>query len=199
MLTGWQFYKLHQALNLHFHDLRYDVFKYFGKINSNPEKYGIKDDRYRYEYYAGKFYNNKKALQFCVANFIRGNKDFVHYSYEDAESEYLQWRKIQDSITQTFQNDLSKIKEHAGSANIFIPTPNGNQPPLLQMMKVGYITLETAVILNNEVGKSFFDMWTKLCDDDPYAKNLILKCKKYTPFVKYNKDKIKSLVKDFLS
>jgi len=196
MLSGWTFFKIHKAIDFHFNVASYDVIKYSGKINVSPEKYGVRSDRYRFEYYGGKFFNREKASQFCIANFIRGNRDFIYNSYEDAESEYLQWRKIQDSITKVFQDDLNKIESRAKGVDIFSVTPSGNQPPLLQMIKASFITVESAVLLYNEGTNKFFDTWAEVCNNDPYAKTLVMRCMKYRPFVKYQKDKIQTIIKE---
>lgn len=197
MLSGWAFFKIWKAFNFHFYHTNYDIIKYNGKINVSEEKYGTRNDRYRFEYFGSKFHNRKSAAQFCIANFIRGNKDFIYQSYNDANSEYLQWRKIQDAISKVFSDDLVKIGKKINiSSNIFEVTQSGNLPPLLQMMKVSFVTLETIVILNKET-ESFLDKWSELCNNDPYLKELINKTLKYQPFVKYDREKINEIMIGF--
>lgn len=196
MLSGWEFFKLHKALDFHFHNEQYDVIKYNGKINVSPEKFGLQSDRYRFDYYGNKFHSREKAGQFCIANFVRGNRGFIYQSFDDAESEYFQWKKVQESITKVFSDDLFKIANKINrDTDIFEKTPSGNLPPLMQMLKVSFVTIETAVILHKEY-KNFFDNWSSMCDNDPYVRDLILRMKKYQPFLRYNQDKIKLILKE---
>jgi hypothetical protein len=189
MISGWNFFKLHKALDFHFHTDAYDIFKYEGKINVSPEKFGVRQDRFRFEYYGGKFFNREKAAQFCIANFVRGNRQFVYTTFEDSEAEYFQWKKVQESITKMFSDDIQKIIFRADGADIFNLTPSGKQPPLLQMMKAKFINLETAIIIHKERYK-FLTKWSDLSYNDPYVGELLLTFKKYIPFVKYDKEKI---------
>lgn len=198
MLTGWEFFKIHKSLYFHFHTEQYDVLKYMGKINVSPEKFGMRSDRYRFDYYGNKFNKKHKAAQFCIANYVEGNKDFIYESFEDSEIIYNRWRKRQESITKLFSDDTEKILiKITDGVNMYNVTPKGNLPPLLQMFKVGYISIETLVILNKEHNK-FIDDWMKLTPNDAYLKNLILRLKKYSPFVQYKQSKILPIIKEQL-
>ncbi len=195
MLSGWEFFKIHKALDLHFHDEKYDVIKYNGAINVNPEAYGVRNDQYRFDYYGNKFFNKTKAAHFCIANFVGLHDNFVYAPYEDAENYHLHWRRIQESISKVFGDDLRKIKDRAGDMDLFSKTKSGNLPPIVQMIKARFITFETAAILEREVQK-FLTTSREMCNNDPYMSRIMLICEKYVPFVNYDKAKINQIAKE---
>lgn len=61
-------------------------------------------------------------------------------------------------------------------------------------MLQGDIMIETVAILNDLMG--FFPMWERKIQDDIIWPNWKLKIEKYTPFITYDKLKLKSILKD---
>lgn len=196
MLSGWDFFKIHHALKLHFTSESYDVMKYNGKMRLNYESFQHRNDKLRYDSFAHKLIGKHKAGQFCIANIVHGSPNFIYEQYSDAYEVYLQWKKVRESMTREFEKDvayLNKLAESRASFDLFAETKSGKLPPLLQVTLGGHINVETVVILNTAY-KDFFDKWAVICNNDPYVSKTLLKWKKYTPFVAYDADKIKSVL-----
>ena len=70
-----------------------------------------------------------------------------------------------------------------------------NQFPKLMMYATqGDICLETLIILDNIM--NFFPMWEKEIYDDIVWPNFKMKCVKYRPFLHYEKEKFKEILKE---
>ena len=194
MLSGWDLFKIHHSLKLHFSSASYDVLKYNGKTNVSFNSFEARRDKLRFDSFAHKLIGKNKAGHFCIANFMYGSHNFIYESYDDAYEVYLKWKKVRESITREFEKDVSFIQS-AGSGvfDVFAKTKSGKLPPVLQIVLAGKISCETLIILNNE-HKEFFDNWVEMYDNDPYVSKLLLKWKKYSPFVSYDADKIRPIL-----
>jgi len=62
------------------------------------------------------------------------------------------------------------------------------------LVQLKQVSLETLVILNDLL--KFFPMWDKKIDDDIIWPDFKMKCEKYSPFLNYDKDKFKIILKD---
>lgn len=197
MLSGWEFFKIYLALDLHFTTEKYDVFKYKGRVNVNAEKFAIRNDARKFEYWANKVKKKDLAGRLCIANFVHGEDNWVYSTFDEAEPALKKLQRIKESQTKFFTDDLSAIKGIMSGRveydNMFDKTASGRLPPLLQVYLSNKISAETLVIMNKE-DRSFFDYWYSICDNDPYAKKKILTLKKYEPFVKYDAAKIKDSI-----
>ena len=80
------------------------------------------------------------------------------------------------------------------SSGNFLHVDNGSHPYLLTTMLQGDIMIETVAILNDLMG--FFPMWEKKITDDIIWPNWKLKIEKYTPFLYYDKPKLKGILKE---
>jgi hypothetical protein len=74
---------------------------------------------------------------------------------------------------------------------------NGQHPTLLREVMSGTITVETIAILNDIM--NFFPMWDRKISEDIIWPNWCLKVKKYTPFIQYDKDKFRNILKEIVS
>ena len=196
MLSGYEFYKIYQSLHLHFTTESYDVLKYGGRTRTTFEAFKNRRDAIRFDSFANKLFNKTKAGQYCIANLSSGNDRFMYESYEDGYEVYLKWKKVKESITREFENDvkyLTRLAVSRGTIDLFDKTKSGNLPPILQVALGGDIHPETVLILNKE-HKEFLSRWEVFVKDDPYLSKLILRWKKYQPFVSYDPDKIKPLL-----
>lgn len=199
-MTGWEFFKIHHALELHFHTRKYDVFKYNGKIKVDPDNFGVRTDRTRFDYWAKYFSNKGQAGKFCIANNVYGSEDWIYKPYSEAEEAYTKWLKIKESLSNTLRTDLSKIidikrKHNISTSALFDKTPNGKYPPLLQIFNTGSCTVETMVIINKFV-EPFIDKWNSICYIDPYVDDRMMLVKKYEPFVSIDEHKVISILEE---
>lgn len=196
MLSGWDLFKIHHSLKLHFTTPSYDVLKYNGKSRISQKSFEVRNDKLRFDSFANKLIGKNKAGHFCIANFVYGNPNFMYGTYEDAYDVYLEWKKVREMVTRTVEKDvnyINQLKSGRAGQNFFAKTNSGNYPPLMQVALGGKISVETLCILDKE-HKEFFDSWAAICQNDPYMSKQILKWKKYQPFVSYDADKIKPIL-----
>lgn len=122
-----------------------------------------------------------------MANFISGDKWGGTYS-SDAEEKYLQWQKIQDSLSYIYSQDLQNI---ADSSNINKLTElwdcKEGHPLLLKKYFGKTCHLETLVILNKLF--KFIDVVDEQLVFDPVWNTVSKLIYKYSPFIKIDKEK----------
>ena len=188
---GYSAFALYNALKLHFSSPSYDYFKYHGKTNISESSFLNRKDKYSF-YKLSRKYNLEELKDYYVANFLEGDVRWVgSISGADGEECYRKWQTRNQRLTYQFEQDIIHLFESSGSC---LYVDNGDYPYLLTEMMQGSVMIETVAILNDLM--NFFPMWERKIVDDIIWPNWKLKIEKYTPFIKYDKDKFKSIVKE---
>lgn len=198
-MNGFKAFRYYVALKLHFSKDKFNVFQNRGNIKGSIEAFKARNDRYLFEKLAAKYDTDQDIIQFYVANFAYGNPDMV-YGMEQAEENYILWRKRKESITHLFSSDISYIqleaeKNNLDMAGMFYFLDN-NYPHLLKLYLGKQVSIETLHMINL-AGIPFLDNWKK----DPRAMMLedeLRRIDKLRDFVKFDKDKISKIFKDFM-
>lgn len=190
MTTPFECYNEYVAVKNHFTQQSYDYFKYQGKTRSKLETFEKRKDKVFFQ----KMAKHPDLHNFLVANFSLNNKLWIkELAYSDsAEKVYKDWAKRQQSLSYIFKEDLNKLDPEFDKN--FIINEN-EHPVLLQKYLANEISLETICILidltqcqNHWDKKMKYDLvW------DSVRNNLV----KYTPFISYDKEKIKKIILDF--
>ena len=131
---------------------------------------------------------------FLVANLAADSKVWIRdiaYS-ESAEKIYKDWSKRQQSLSYTFRQELSKLNSNFDE-NLIIK--NNEHPILLKKYLGKEISLETICILLEMTGAK--KHWDSKMQYDLIWDNTRIKIEKYTPFIKYDKEKIKTILFDY--
>lgn len=192
-LSPFETYCLFQALKLHFTTESYDFFKYGGKTKATVEQFNGKRDKYFY-HRLSKRYNDDQMQDFIVANMLDDAKQWVgHFFDDDADLRYKVYVKNHQSITYTFKSNLDKMCDDSSLASIFHFEDNGF-PKMMNDYMRGDATLETLIIIN-DFTDCFSKFNEKLAGDYLWDK-FYFKARKYRPFLKYDKTKIKSIIKE---
>jgi len=191
--TGFVAYALWNALKLHFTSDSYDYFKYNGKTNVSKQTFTTNKSKYHF-YKLSRKYNLEELKDFYVANFIQGKGDWVGDLLQDGDENYTKWQKTQQSLTYTFENDIIVLLDKVENPNDLLVVRNNEFPKLMQYTTQGDITLETLIILNDLM--NFFPMWEKEIYDDIVWPSFKTKCVKYKPFLHYDKEKFKQILKE---
>ncbi len=189
-MTGYEAYKLYVALKNHFNSDTYDYFRYGGKTRANAKSYETRPDKYFFM----KLAKHKDPEKYILANIIEDSANVwvgELVNEQKAEDNYKRWLGRQESLTYVFQNDLDKLNSDYNS-NFLVET--NNHPLLLKMLIQNKISIETLIILNELC--AFFRHWSKQIDEDIIWPIIQKKCKKYRPFLKFDKDKLKQIVVD---
>lgn len=189
--TGFAAFALYNALKIHFSSDSYDFFKYNGKTNVSKQSFTTRKDKYSF-YKLSRKYSLEDLRDFYIANFLCGDVSWVgEMTGPDGEQNYKEWQKRNQRLTYQFEQDIIFLFESSGDC---LHVDNGNHPYLLTMLMRGEVMIETVVILNDLMG--FLPMWKKKIVDDIIWPTWCQRIEKYTPFVRYDKVKFKSIVKE---
>jgi len=185
-MSAFDAYKEYVAIKNHFTKPNYDYVKYNGKTGLKVESFNRRKDKLFFE----KLAKVKNVHEFLIANLSDNPKLWIRdlaYS-ESAQVTYNNWQKRQQSLTYNFKNDLKKIIEE----------PKGDHhPAAIRLFLANQISLESLCIfaeLTHAVKQ-----WDKRFEYDPIWDDLRTRIIKYTPFIKYDKVKLKKIMLDFLS
>jgi len=196
--TGFAAYALWNALKLHFTSESYDYFKYNGKTNVSKQTFTTNKSKYQF-YKLSRKYNLEELKNFYIANFIQGKGDWVGDLLQDGDENYTKWQKTQQSLTYTFENDIMYMFDSVDGAEFwhiddYFKPVDGGWPMLITKMMHEKISLETVCILGDILG--CMPKWEKQITEDiiwPTHRRII---KKYTPFILYDKEKYKQILKE---
>lgn len=191
--SGFAAYIMFHAIKTHFTTKKYDYFKYHGKV-SLTQNHFLKD-KSKYSYYKlSRKYDLEELRNFLVANFVDHTVNWVgEITNEDGEICYLQWKKRNQSLAYIFTEDMDYLFNKVNNPNNLLKIRSGNFPVLLTETMEGNIKVETLCILNALL--DFLPMWDKKVEDDIIYPEWSRKIVKYTPFIDFNKDKYKNILK----
>jgi hypothetical protein len=187
-MDGFEAYKQYLALKSHFTSKTYDYFKYGGAVKAKRESFDTRKDKYFFH----KLSKRKDLLDFLVAMFVYGKKDvWIGDLLRNEETEvlFLKWQKVRDSMSYVFMNDLEKFNEDLISSFI---VEDGQHPHALKLLLSEEIHLETFIIMNDIL--RFTASWNREIQDTIVWPEIRQKCKKYHPFLQYDKEKLKKIV-----
>jgi len=190
MTTAIEAYKEYLALKNHFTKTSYNYFKYNGKARVNQSTFEARKDKLFFQ----KLAKHPDVKNFLVANFSINEKTWIKelaYS-EEAENNYKEWLKRQQSLSYVFKQDLSKLNDNFNDNFIC----RDNEHPILLKKYLGKeISLETLCLLLVITGAK--KHWDTKMQYDLVWDNLRTRVEKYTPFINVDKEKIKKLIVDF--
>lgn len=189
---GFDAYAMYHALKLHFSG-KYDYVKYNGKTNVSKDQFMLRKDKFTY-YKLSRKYKREELFGFYIANFLVNTNKWVGELLDDeAESNYKSWLKIQQSLSYIFDQDLNHLFDLVDMPEEMLKVVAGQYPLLYNEYLKSKIKLETIVILNDIL--NFIPMWRKRISDDIVFPDFATKCEKYTPFLNYDKSKLKNILK----
>ena len=194
-MNGYDLYGLYQAIKLHFTSETYNFFQYDGKTRISVDAFQKRRDKFLFHRLARK-YRDDEMVPFLVANFVHSDDNWTKSLLEEeAEQTYREWKRITDSMTKIYEEDLRKIATKETFNDLF-KVEEGQFPKLLMHFMQKDITIETMVILNNIFG--FIKIWDKKISDDIIYPKVSRKVRKYGAFLNVNVEKYKQLTKDIV-
>jgi hypothetical protein len=194
-MNGYDLYGLYQAIKLHFTSESYNFFQYDGKTRISIDAFQKRRDKFLFHRLARK-YRDDEMVPFLVANFVHSDDNWTKSLLEDeAEQTYREWKRVTDSMTKIYEEDLRKIATRETFNDLF-KVEEGQFPKLLMHFMQKDITIETMVILNNIFG--FIKIWDKKISDDIIYPKVSRKVRKYGAFLAVNVEKYKNLTKQTL-
>lgn len=190
---GFEAYEMYTGLKWHFSG-NYDYVKYGGKTKVTKEQFMLRKDKYSF-YKLSRKYKREELFGFYVANFLKKPNTWVNdLLTEDADSEYVLWLRIQQSLSYIFEQNLDFLLEQVNVPDELLKVVDGQYPLLYNFYLQDKVYLETVVILDDIM--NFIPMWSKKVDDDIIFPDFAKKCEKYKPFLNYDKVKMKRILKE---
>jgi hypothetical protein len=194
--SGFSAFAMFNALKLHFTTDSYDYFRYHGKSNVTADNFSTRKDKFSF-YKLSRKYRLEDLKNFYVSNLLEKDVNWIgDINNLEGEETYKKWQKRTQSLTYRFEQDIIGLLNETQSPNEMLVVKNGQYPVLLKEVMHNTIAVETLVILNDIM--NFFPMWDKKISDTIVWPSMRNKFVKYAPFIDYDKDKFKSILKETL-
>ena len=185
-MSAFEAYKEYIALKNHFTKADYDYIKYNGKTGIKHASFEKRKDKIFFE----KLSKIENYHEFLIANLSNNPKLWIRdlaYS-ESAQLTYQNWKKRNQSLTYNFKTDFKKILEE----------PGGQQHPAALRLYLGnQISLESLCIFIKMT--KAIDHWDSKLEYDPIWEDIRLRVVKYTPFIKFDYEKVKQTMLDIMN
>ena len=187
-LSAFDTYCLYLALKNHFTQKSYDFFQYQGKTNANKESFMSRRDRFQFQKMS-RMYTHDEMRDAFISNILKDKTWIGDMLDEEAHSNFTEYRKRQQSLTYTFNNELDALFMKEKPEKVFKTTKSSFAPILTYIIRED-VSMETAVILDHFIGfsKNF---------DSLFEKHQ-MKIQKYAPFIQFDKNKMKTMLKEKL-
>ena len=190
--SGYGAYLLFLALRTHFTRPSYDFFRMKGKLRATKESYDKRKDKMFFEKIA-KRYNAEELKNFYVANFLEDKHYIIDMIDDIAHGVYFDYEKRRQSLAYIFKNDLDRVFEH-GCKYAFNDV-DSDYPHIVGLILNRTIAIESAIILNDYI--PYVNKFNKYFeDDDVIWSRVALKLSKYRPFLHYDAEKFKAILKE---
>ena len=194
--SGFSAFALFNAIKLHFTSDSYDYFKYGGKTNVSKDTFANRKDKYTF-YRLSRKYSLQELRDFYVSNFLVKDVNWVgDIANAEGEENYKLWQKRRESLTYFFKQDIIGLLNTTQSPNEMLMVKDGQYPILLKEVMQGTINIETLVILDDIM--NFSKYWKSNIKDDIVFPDFMKKCESYKPFINYDKEKFKQIIKTAL-
>lgn len=187
-MNPFEVYQKYLAMKQHFTRPKYDYFKYNGKTNASVTSFETRKDKY----YFHKLSKMDDAENYMMVNLIEDPNVWVGELFSDAaQARYLEWKRKIESLSYVFKTELNALDD---DLNKNFEIVDGQHPYILRQYLRKNISIETMVILDDIL--NYGKVLNKHLDDTiiwPYA---YLKIQKYKPFLKYDKFKMRKILKE---
>ena len=176
------------AMKMHFNNPKYDALKYNFKVNASPSSFNNRRDKWFYH----KLSNKQDVDGLIISNLLEKPDLWVGELFEPSGEEiYNEWAKRQQSLTYMFSGEIKRLDDDFNSNFI---SDNGQHPHLLTLHRRKKISIETMVILNDIL--NFVPKWNKTINDSVVWPKICLSLTKYKPFINYDAQKCKKILRD---
>ena len=190
-LSGYGAYCLYLALKTHFNNDNFDYFKH-GKVRASKETFESRNDKNFFMVLA-KRYDALELRDLFIANILVGRQYSVELVEEEAFNTFYSYRKRRDSLGYVFRNELDKVFEDGMTKSIAVGKKT--YPKILLLYLQNAITLETLILFNEFL--PFVDRFNEhLGEDDILWCNIKRVMMKFKPFMRYDADKMKKILRD---
>ena len=192
--TGYGAYLLFLALRTHFTNAKYDYFLMNGKLRAKRETYERRMDKGIFEKLA-KEHNAKDLRDFYIANLLEDKHYIADFIDDQASDIYTNYTKRRQSLSYVCSNDLDRVFNQ-NDPRVPFATSDDRYPDIVMLFLRRSIGIETLVILDDFTG--FTRKFDTYYEDDVIWPRISQKISKFRPFLKYDKVKMKDVLKSKL-
>lgn len=193
-LTGFGAYMMFLSLRTHFTSDKYDYHTMCGKINANKDSYNRRSDKALFDKVA-RDHTAKDLRDLIISNLLQDRHYIAEFIDDQAELVHTDYTRRRQSLSYVCANDLDRIFNTHGIKRSF-STRKDSYPDIVNLFLRGDVALETLVILDDVTGfTKRFDIYY---EDDVIWPKISRKIRKYRPFLKYDKAKMRKVIIDLV-
>lgn len=186
--TGYGAYLVFVTVRTHFESPTFDFFKH-KQVKANRLTYEKRVDKSFFDMIA-KDYPAEELMNFFIANRLEGRIYITDLLDDDAEIVYNNYNRRRQALTYNFKNEIESL-----DCPYVFKCKRDQYPEIVNLYLQRRVCHETMVIINDYV--PFVEKFDKYYDkNDPIWAKISLRLRKYRPFVKYDKEKIKLILKE---
>ena len=116
IMEPFEVYRYYLALRLHFTTDKYDAIKQQGRVRASKQAFLKRNDLLAIRRVA-ETYSDKEVVDFLVSNFVSGDRWGGVFDVE-AKERYTDWKRRIESMSYTFQKELSKVQLYCETKNL---------------------------------------------------------------------------------
>ena len=190
--TGYGAYALFLALRTHFSNEKYDFFLNCGKLKTTKEAYMKRKDTHFFEKIA-KRYGATELKDFFLANLLEDRHYILEMTEDDGEKAFQEFLARRQSFSYKFAAEIDIL--FAKGVKEGFEIPHNRYPLIIEQHLSNLLPCDSLVVLDDMFG--FADRFDKyLGEDDVVWGRIRLKMAKYRPFLKYDRDRIKNILRE---
>jgi hypothetical protein len=203
-LTPFDFFKITQALQLHFKKPDFNWFK-VSAIRCSPKGFDTRKDARLYAYAASKI-KAKDLVQFFLANLVDKKLNVV-YNFDEAKQNFVQYTKKVASLSNYFKEDLNKIgnelEKMKKDVDKLFEVEYNRHPMIIKMFLSETISIETMILID-KFGRPFITEYDERFEKDIIWEKISQRLRKYSPFldgkdwIVYDQSRVKMIWHDFV-
>jgi len=184
-------YVVFVTIRTHFESPTFDLFTHH-KVKASRTTYEKRPDKWFFDKVA-KEYEDRELRDFFIANRLKDRNYVTELLEDEAKENYIQYKGRIQSLAYIFGNDVDRVFKYG--LELPFDVRDGEYPYIVCLYLRGSISPESMVILNDFIGYTEkFDKY--MGNNDPIWSKVALKLRKYKPFVKYDKNKFKRILKE---
>jgi len=184
--AGYDTYILYRALKQHFSKSSYDFFKYGGKVRASGDTFASRRD----VYYFHKL-SEKPDPKGWFLSVIPEKPDLWIGDILDKKQEYIAWKGRVDGLTYHVKSSLSKLPDTLQET---FGVQSGSYPEIINLYLQKEVSLETLTVLASVTNSVPY--WEQSIDDPIFIPKVLLRIRKYAPFLTFDQQKFQNLVKE---
>jgi hypothetical protein len=170
-----------------------------GRVKASRDSFMKRRDLYAISKMA-KTFSDEEIINFLVSNFVSGNRWGGVFD-ADAKQTYTAWKRKIESLSYMFRMDLRIILDNLEidtfNPEVVFAVQKSEHPYIIKGYMSRQINLETLVVLNKLY--KFTDKFDREIEETLVWPDISRLIRKYSPFLKIDKEKYHGIIRERLS